>query len=52
MIALYVQVLHAFLWLYEAWEGTFLEERFMDIDLKPLDLPCKIQEFCNLQASV
>lgn len=43
------KVLHAFLWLYEVWEGVFLEERFMDTELKSLDLPCNVDDFCKIQ---
>lgn len=45
-----LQVLHALLWLYEVWEGTFLEDRFMDTDLKDLALPCNLHKFCEIQA--
>lgn len=44
------QVLHAFMWLYEVWEAAFVEERFMDTELKSLDLPCGVEEFCKIQA--
>lgn len=43
------KVLQAFLWLYEVWEAAFLEERFMDTELKSLDLPCSIDDFCKIQ---
>lgn len=43
------KVLQAFLWLYEVWEGAFLEERFMDTELKSLDLPCNVDDFCKIQ---
>lgn len=46
------QVLHAFLWLYEVWEAAFVEERFMDTELKSLQLPCGVEEFCKIQASL
>ncbi|CAM9362495.1 unnamed protein product [Pylaiella littoralis] len=44
------EVLQAFLWLYEVWEAAFLEERFMDTELKSLDLPCNIDDFCKIQS--
>ena len=43
------KVLHAFLWLYEVWEGVFLGERFMDTELEFLDLPCNVDDFCKIQ---
>lgn len=43
------QVLHAIQWLYQVWEGTFLDARFMDTELRDLSLPCDMEDFRLVQ---
>lgn len=43
------QVLGALLYLHQVWEKTFLHERLVDTRLETLELPCKVENFCETQ---
>ena len=50
-VNVHVQVLRALLWLQQVWERTFLQERLVDTGLEALELPCKVEDFCEIEVS-